>query len=59
MANFGDLKTKAGQQALNTFLADKSYLAGYTPSALDFTSFDAMGTAPSGMLNWHIENFDL
>lgn len=49
MANFGDLKTKAGQQALNTFLADKSYLAGYSPSALDFSSFDAMGTAPSGM----------
>lgn len=27
---FGDLKAKAGQQALNDYLADKSYIEGYT-----------------------------
>jgi hypothetical protein len=25
---FGDLKARTGQQKLNTYLADKSYLAG-------------------------------
>ena len=25
---FGDLKSKAGQQALNTYLADRSYIEG-------------------------------
>jgi elongation factor 1-beta len=46
--DFGDLKSKAGQQLLNNYLADKSYLSGYAPSAQDFTTFDAMGVAPSG-----------
>ena len=26
---FGDLKTKSGQEALNKFLADHSYIEGY------------------------------
>ncbi len=30
--SFGDLKTRAGQQALNNYLASRSYLDGYNIS---------------------------
>ena len=29
--SFGDLKTRAGQQALNNFLESRSYIEGYLP----------------------------
>jgi len=47
---FGDLKARAGQQALNNFLADKSYVEGWTPSQADNVIFEALGTAPPGDL---------
>jgi elongation factor 1-beta len=47
---FGDLKTRAGQQNLNNFLASRSYVVGYTPSQADNVVFEALGTAPPGDL---------
>jgi len=47
---FGDLKTKAGQQALNTFLASRSYIEGVNASQADNVIFEALATAPSGDL---------
>ena len=44
---FGDVTTDAGVKALNTFLADNSYIEGYVPSQADTAVFDAMKKAPS------------
>lgn len=61
--SFGDLTTRAGVQALNNFLADKSYLNGYQPTTVDSEVFEAMKQAPDGdlfhALRWynHINSF--
>lgn len=47
---FGNLKTAAGLNALNDFLADKSYIDGYTPSQADVVVFQALSGAPSADL---------
>lgn len=47
---FGDLKNAAGLGALNNFLADRSYIDGYTPSQADVAVFEAMSGAPSADL---------
>lgn len=47
---FGDLKSAAGLSALNNFLADRSYIDGYTPSQADVAVFQAMSGAPSADL---------
>uniref|UniRef100_A0A8C5QTS0 Elongation factor 1-beta n=1 Tax=Leptobrachium leishanense TaxID=445787 RepID=A0A8C5QTS0_9ANUR len=39
---FGDLKSHAGLQVLNEFLADKSYIEGYVPSQADVAVFEAL-----------------
>ena len=43
---FGDLKSRAGQQALNQYLADKSYIEGFLASQADNVIFEALGSAP-------------
>ena len=43
---FGDLKSRAGQQALNNYLASKSYVEGYLASQADNVVFEALGAAP-------------
>jgi len=45
---FGDVKTPKGLQELNNFLADHSYVVGYTPSKADLSVFEALGKAPAG-----------
>ncbi|XP_055594583.1 probable elongation factor 1-beta [Uranotaenia lowii] len=45
---FGDVKTPKGLEELNKFLADHSYIEGYTPSKADLSVFDALGKAPAG-----------
>ncbi|KAK3699061.1 hypothetical protein RRG08_041624 [Elysia crispata] len=47
---FGDLKSQAGLQALNTYLADRSYVEGYVPSQADNVVYDAVGKAPAASL---------
>ncbi|XP_071102556.1 elongation factor 1-beta-like [Haliotis cracherodii] len=47
---FGDLKSKAGQEALNNYLADRSYIEGYTPSQGDNVVFSALSGAPGAGL---------
>ena len=60
---FGDLKTRAGQQELNNYLATRSYIEGFAPSQADNVVFDAMGQAPPGdlfnALRWynHINSY--
>merc|ERR1712127_831750 len=60
---FGDLKTAKGVEALNSFLSDKSYIEGHTPSQADVTSFAALAGAPASShahaLRWynHIKSF--
>ncbi|XP_037949956.1 probable elongation factor 1-beta [Teleopsis dalmanni] len=61
---FGDVKTPQGVKELNKFLADNSYISGYTPSKADLSVFDALGKAPTGDLvhvqRWyrHIASFE-
>ncbi|KAK9896251.1 hypothetical protein P389DRAFT_76729 [Cystobasidium minutum MCA 4210] len=49
--------------SLNSYLADKSYIQGYTPSQADVTVFKALGSAPSSQYphaaRWysHIESY--
>ncbi|VDI74858.1 elongation factor 1-beta-like [Mytilus galloprovincialis] len=54
---FGDLKAKAGQQALNAYLADKSYIEGYQASQADAVVFAGLTGAPSkdlvNALRWY------
>jgi len=46
--SFGDVKTPKGLEELNKFLAENSYISGYTPSKADLSVFDALGKAPAG-----------
>jgi len=63
MTQFGDLTTEKGQQALNEFLATRSYIEGYTPSQSDVATLAAFKTEPSGSYahccRWyrHIKSF--
>lgn len=47
---FGDLKSRAGQQNLNSFLETRSYIEGFAPSQADNVIFEALGQAPAGDL---------
>jgi len=47
---FGDLKSRAGQQNLNSFLETRSYIEGFAPSQADNVIFEALGQAPPGDL---------
>jgi len=44
---FGDLSSDAGVKALNTFLADASYIEGFVPTQADVAVFDALKKCPS------------
>jgi len=59
---FGDLSSDAGLKALDTFLADNSYIEGYVPSQADVAVFDALKKAPAGAhaARWyaHITSFE-
>lgn len=50
MSQFGDLKTRAGQQALNNYLESRSYIEGYEPTQSDNAVFEALRVAPPGDL---------
>jgi len=60
---FGDVKTPKGLQELDAFLAEHSYIEGYTPSKADLSVFEAIGKAPVGTVvnvqRWyrHIASF--
>ncbi|XP_013148306.1 PREDICTED: elongation factor 1-beta' [Papilio polytes] len=60
---FGDVKTNQGLNELNTFLADKSYISGYTPTQADVQVFNEVGKAPAAslphVLRWynHISSY--
>merc|ERR1712141_214471 len=60
---FGNLKTDAGVQELNNFLAERSYIDGYVPSQADVAVYQAMGKAPAAKfvnaLRWynHIKSY--
>merc|ERR1739845_338087 len=60
---FGDLKSAAGVKALNTYLAEHSYIEGYVPSQADTAVFEVLGKAPGKdmphALRWynHIKSF--
>ncbi|XP_057293622.1 elongation factor 1-beta-like [Hydractinia symbiolongicarpus] len=60
---FGDLKTDAGLKSLNSFLADKSYIDGFTPSQADAVVFQALSSAPDSshahILRWykHLQSY--
>ncbi|XP_053962529.1 probable elongation factor 1-beta [Anastrepha ludens] len=45
---FGDVTTPQGLKDLEKFLADNSYISGYSPSKADTSVFDALGKAPTG-----------
>ncbi|XP_011192346.2 probable elongation factor 1-beta [Zeugodacus cucurbitae] len=45
---FGNVTTPQGLQELEQFLADNSYISGYSPSKADLSVFDALGKAPAG-----------
>eukprot|EP00753_Platysulcus_tardus_P008366 PLAT15923.1.p2 GENE.PLAT15923.1~~PLAT15923.1.p2 ORF type:complete len:254 (+),score=104.01 PLAT15923.1:78-764(+) len=47
MADFGDLKTAAGVNALNGFLATRSYISGFAPSQADVTVFVQLAGLPA------------
>ncbi|XP_046969803.1 elongation factor 1-beta' [Vanessa cardui] len=46
----GDVKTAQGLGDLNKYLAEKSYLSGYTPSQADVQVFEQVGKAPAANL---------
>ncbi|XP_033762893.1 elongation factor 1-beta-like [Pecten maximus] len=60
---FGDLKSRAGQQALDTFVSDKSYIEGFQPSQADVVVFSSLSQAPPAdlphALRWfsHIKSY--
>jgi len=41
--SFGDLKSEAGLKKLNDFLAENSYIQGFTPSAADVSTLKSVG----------------
>lgn len=47
---FGDMSTPVGLKALNDFLADRSYLEGFSASQADTSVFDSLPVAPSPTL---------
>ncbi|EDW74626.1 uncharacterized protein Dwil_GK22024 [Drosophila willistoni] len=61
---FGDVKTPQGLKELNNFLADNSYISGYTPTKADLSVFESLGKAPSAeqahVARWyrHIASFE-
>eukprot|EP00745_Piridium_sociabile_P033069 TRINITY_DN56613_c0_g1_i4.p2 TRINITY_DN56613_c0_g1~~TRINITY_DN56613_c0_g1_i4.p2 ORF type:complete len:221 (-),score=70.84 TRINITY_DN56613_c0_g1_i4:94-756(-) len=61
---FGDLKSDSGLKALNEFLADRSYIEGYTGSQADTAVFGGVSGAPKASfphaLRWynHIKALD-
>ncbi|KAL4718568.1 hypothetical protein ACJJTC_018495 [Scirpophaga incertulas] len=46
----GDVKTAQGLNELNKYLAEKSYVSGYTPSQADIQVFEQVGKAPAASL---------
>jgi len=44
---FSNLTSPAGLEALNNFLADKSYIEGYNASQADVAVYKAVGSAPN------------
>lgn len=60
---FGDVSTAAGLKALDDFLAERSYVEGFTPSRADAEVFDCLPAAPPPALchlqRWyrHIQSF--
>ncbi|KAB0342073.1 hypothetical protein FD754_018999 [Muntiacus muntjak] len=61
---FGDLKSPAGLQVLNNYLADKSYIEWYVPSEADVAVFEAVSSPPLAnlchVLRWysHISSYE-
>jgi len=57
MVTFGNLKQDSGIKVLNDYLADKSYIEGYTASQSDVAVFEALAKAPSSnfahALRWY------
>ncbi|XP_038222220.1 elongation factor 1-beta' [Zerene cesonia] len=47
---FGDVKSAQGLSELNQYLAEKSYISGYTPSQADVQVFNEVGKAPAASL---------
>ncbi|XP_039756007.1 elongation factor 1-beta' [Pararge aegeria] len=47
---FGDVKSQQGLGELNKYLAEKSYVSGYTPSQADVQVFEEVGKAPAASL---------
>ncbi|CAH0400976.1 unnamed protein product [Chilo suppressalis] len=46
----GDVKSAQGLNELNKYLAERSYVSGYTPSQADVQVFQEVGKAPSASL---------
>ncbi|CAB3230759.1 unnamed protein product [Arctia plantaginis] len=53
----GNVKTAQGLNDLNTYLAERSYVSGYTPTQADIQVFDQVGKAPASnlahVLRWY------
>lgn len=55
---FGDLSKDAGVKALNTYLAEHSYIEGYVPTQADSAVFDALkGKSPDRATYPHAERW--
>ncbi|KAJ0022439.1 hypothetical protein NQD34_009929 [Periophthalmus magnuspinnatus] len=54
---FGDMSTQAGLKSLNNFLADKSYIEGFSASQADVAVFEAIPVSPPSnlchLLRWY------
>lgn len=54
---FGDLRKPEGLKALNSFLEDKSYIDGYSPSQADVAVYESLSGAPAAeyphALRWY------
>lgn len=55
--SFQNLDSAEGLTALNTHLADKSYVGGYTPSQADVTTFAGVKSAPDAAKNPHVSRW--